>query len=86
MTATPQIIVVTDANVLINLMHVARLDLCARLLGYQRVSSHHLHRNATEFDFRYNHGEKLGIDDTARATIILNGIGGKRMMYWDSDS
>ena len=33
MTTTPQIIVVTDANVLINLMHVARLDLCARLPG-----------------------------------------------------
>jgi len=32
-TTTPQIIVVTDANVLINLMHVARLDLCSRLPG-----------------------------------------------------
>jgi hypothetical protein len=73
-TTTPQIIVVTDANVLINLMHVARLDICARLLGY-----------ATEFDFKWNHRAKLWYTDLDRTTAALKGITGKRLMYRDSD-
>lgn len=38
MAYSPQIrAVVSDANVLINLIHVARLDLCGRLPGYEFV-------------------------------------------------
>lgn len=41
MTRPPVSIVVTDANVLINLMHVSRLDLCGRLPGYRfKVPGH----------------------------------------------
>ncbi len=45
-------IVVTDANVLINLMHVARLDLCARLPSYQFVVPDHVLEEITEPDQR----------------------------------
>jgi transposase-like protein len=48
---------------------------------YQHVSSHHLQRYATEFDFRYNHREKLGFDDSARTEALLKGISGKRLTY-----
>jgi transposase-like protein len=48
---------------------------------YQHVSSHHLERYTTEFDFRYNHREKLGIDDAARVEALLKGISGKRLTY-----
>lgn len=45
---------------------------------YQHVSSHHLHRYTTEFDFRYNNRK---IADAERATTMLKGIVGKRLMY-----
>jgi transposase-like protein len=48
---------------------------------YQHVSSHHLHRYTTEFDFRFNHREKLGFSDTERTHVALKGIGGKRLTY-----
>ena len=42
MTARPRQIIATDANVLINLMHVSRLELCARLPDYQFVVPDHV--------------------------------------------
>lgn len=52
------------------------------MLGiYQHVSSHHLERYATEFDFRYNLREKLGYDDAQRTEAILKGVSGKRLTY-----
>lgn len=48
---------------------------------YQHVSTHHLGRYTTEFDFRYSHREKLGFDDAARTDAMLKGISGKRLMY-----
>ncbi len=48
---------------------------------YQHVSSQHLERYTTEFDFRYNHREKLGFTDSDRTVAALKGIGGKRLMY-----
>ncbi|MEW6658840.1 MAG: IS1595 family transposase [Thermodesulfobacteriota bacterium] len=48
---------------------------------YQHVSPCHLHRYTTEFDFRYNHREKLGFDDTEREAAVLKGISGKRLTY-----
>ena len=35
---------------------------------YQHVSEAHLHRYLSEFDFRYSNREKLGVNDTARAS------------------
>lgn len=52
------------------------------LIGvYQRVESQHLDRYLSEFDFRQNTREKLGIDDTRRAEIALQGVRGKRLTY-----
>jgi transposase-like protein len=45
------------------------------------VPDDHLHRYTTEFDFRYNHREKLGFDDAARTESLLKGISGKRLTY-----
>lgn len=42
MTEPTTHVVVTDANVLINLIHVARLDLCAKLDGYEFVVPDHV--------------------------------------------
>jgi len=62
---------------------------------YQHVSSHHLERYTTEFDFRYNHREtrvkvdgkwtKAGYNDAERTQALLKGISGKRLMYRASD-
>jgi hypothetical protein len=59
--------------------------------AYQHVSSHHLHRYTTEFDFRYNHREtsvkidgkwqKVGHNDAERTQAALKGISGKRLTY-----
>ena len=38
---------------------------------YQHVSEAHLQRYLTEFDFQYSDREKLGIDDTERASIAF---------------
>jgi transposase-like protein len=48
---------------------------------YQNVSEAHLHRYLAEFDFRYTHREKLGVDDVQRAKIALAGARGKRLTY-----
>jgi transposase-like protein len=52
---------------------------------YQHVSPFHLHRYTTEFDFRYNHREKLGFDDAMREAQALKGISGKRLTYRRTD-
>lgn len=48
---------------------------------YQRVDKHHLDRYLAEFDFRQNTREKLGINDTQRADMALQGVKGKRLRY-----
>jgi len=48
---------------------------------YQHCAEKHLHRYLAEFEFRYSHREKLGVDDTARAERILKGVIGKRLTY-----
>jgi hypothetical protein len=48
---------------------------------YFHVSAAHLHRYAAEFDFRYNHRSKLGIEDAERADLALVGAKSKRLTY-----
>jgi transposase-like protein len=48
---------------------------------YQHVSEAHLKRYLAEFDFRYSHRIKLGIDDVKRADLALLGARGKRLTY-----
>ena len=48
---------------------------------YHHVSEAHLHRYATEFDFRYNHRAGLGFSDMDRTEIAAAGIYGKRLTY-----
>jgi transposase-like protein len=51
---------------------------------YQHCGERHLHRYVAEFDFRYNHRVRFGIDDEERMDRMLRGIVGKRLMYRDS--
>jgi transposase-like protein len=48
---------------------------------FHSVSEQHLQRYATEFDFRWNHRQKLGFSDTQRADVLLRRIAGKRLTY-----
>jgi hypothetical protein len=48
---------------------------------YQHCGEQHLHRYLSEYDFRYNAREALGVDDEARAVKALKGIVGKRLTY-----
>jgi hypothetical protein len=48
---------------------------------YQHCSERHLHRYLAEFDFRYPHRIKLGVDDTERTRRVIKGAGGKRLTY-----
>jgi transposase-like protein len=48
---------------------------------YQHCAEKHLHRYLAEFDFRYSNRVALGVDDTARADIALQGVVGKRLTY-----
>jgi transposase-like protein len=48
---------------------------------YQHCSEKHLHRYVAEFDFRYNHRIKLGVNDSERRTMIVQAAVGKRLMY-----
>ena len=48
---------------------------------YQHCDKKHLHRYVAEFDFRYNHRVKLGVDDQVRTGNALRGIVGKRLTY-----
>jgi transposase-like protein len=53
---------------------------------YQHCREKHLHRYLAEFDFRYNHRVKLGVDDADRAGRALMGIAGRRLTYRDSSA
>ena len=53
---------------------------------YQHCSGQHLKRYLCEFDFRYNHREKLGYDDMDRADAALRGTEGKRITYRRPDT
>jgi transposase-like protein len=48
---------------------------------YQHVDAKHLDRYLAEFDFRHNNRERLGVCDTERAQIALQGFVGKRLTY-----
>ena len=48
---------------------------------YQHCAKKHLHRYATEFEFRYNNRIANGTDDTIRAKAIIRGAEGKRLTY-----
>ena len=48
---------------------------------YHHVSPTHLRRYAGEFDFRWNNRH---LTDADRATVALQGIPGKRLLYRDS--
>ena len=48
---------------------------------FHSVSEKHLQRYTTEFDFKWNHREKLGFSDADRANAALKGISGKRLTY-----
>ena len=48
---------------------------------YQHCAKHHLHRYTGEYDFRYNHRERLGYSDAERTAAALKGIEGKRLTY-----
>jgi transposase-like protein len=48
---------------------------------YQHCQEKHLHRYMAEFDFRYSHRVKLGVNDVERADRALAGVVGKRLTY-----
>jgi transposase-like protein len=48
---------------------------------YQHCGEKHLHRYLAEFEFRYNHREALGCNDTDRSVDAVKGIVGKRLTY-----
>ncbi len=48
---------------------------------YQHCAKKHLHRYAAEFDFRYSYRSAVGVEDTQRAEITLQGFAGKRLTY-----
>jgi transposase-like protein len=52
---------------------------------YQHVDKRHLDRYLAEFDFRQNTRVRLGINDTQRAAIALQGVKGKRLTYQTTD-
>ena len=60
-------------------MQVRSLSL--RLEFNQHCSEKHLHRYPAEFDFRYNNRIALGINDTTRAELAIQGAAGKRLTY-----
>ena len=48
---------------------------------YQHCAEKHLHRYLAEFDFRYSNRSALGMEDTERADLLLQGVIGKRLTY-----
>jgi len=48
---------------------------------YQHCAKKHLHRYLAEFDFRYTNREANGVDDRARADVLLRGVVGRRLTY-----
>ena len=53
---------------------------------YQHCAEKHLHRYVPGFAFRYSNRVRPGVDDVQRATKIIAGAVGKRLMYRRSDS
>jgi transposase-like protein len=52
------------------------------LIGtYQHVGGQHLQRYLSEFEFRYNNRQAVGVHDEERANLALKGISGKRLTY-----
>jgi transposase-like protein len=52
------------------------------LIGtYHHVDSRHLQRYLTEFNFRYNNRQSLGVSDQERSDLALKQIAGKRLTY-----
>jgi transposase-like protein len=52
---------------------------------FHSVSEAHLHRYLAEADFKFNHREAVGYDDTGRAAALLRGAKGKRLLYRQPD-
>ncbi|MBN8875196.1 MAG: IS1595 family transposase [Rhodospirillales bacterium] len=52
---------------------------------YQHCGEKHLHRYLAEYDFRYNHRQKLGYSDMGRALAAIRGAEGKRLTYRKPD-
>jgi len=48
---------------------------------YQHCAKRHLHRYLAEFDFRYSERQANGVNDAARADLLLAGVVGKRLTY-----
>jgi transposase-like protein len=48
---------------------------------YQHCGERHLKRYLAEFDFRYTHRLRNGVDDVERADKVLSGVVGKRLAY-----
>jgi transposase-like protein len=48
---------------------------------YQHCSEKHLARYLHEFAFRYSHRSALGVEDSERATLAIQGAAGKRLLY-----
>lgn len=48
---------------------------------YQHCGEQHLRRYLSEFDFRYNARQSLGVDATMRADKALKVVVGKRRTY-----
>lgn len=53
---------------------------------YQHMDKKHLNRYLSEFDFRRNTRAKLGINDTQRAALTVQGAKGKRLTYKRADA
>ncbi len=70
MTTVPLRTVVTDANVLINLMHTARLDLCGKLPDLEFVVPDHVREEITTAESRATLDEAVatGIFEIAEIT------------------
>jgi hypothetical protein len=52
---------------------------------YQHCAEKHLQRYLAEYDFRYNHRIRLGVDDMARTIAAVKGAAGKRLTYRQAD-
>jgi transposase-like protein len=48
---------------------------------YQHMDNKHLDRYLAEFDFRRNTRAKLGVNDSQRAALAVQGAAGKRLTY-----
>jgi hypothetical protein len=48
---------------------------------FHHVSEQLLQRYVTEFDFRYNNRQSLGVNDEQRATQVVKQVYGKRLTY-----